>query len=183
MQLSHVASKANLQPVYAALAGNGKKQMRSMWEQHVRQETLIECYIGICVVVPRCDWFAYHPDDLSTGIKCYQLGGSMSENLALCKEIACTHDLAMLTGSRDFSQIHQVVNDKTIDNPSTYHQAQMQLKGFWLLLMVAFGSRRTMTVAQGQFIGSMSAYMEMLHIYKPQAPDHEVLESNSPGRQ
>jgi hypothetical protein len=31
MQLSHVASKANLQPVHSALAGNGKKQTRSTW--------------------------------------------------------------------------------------------------------------------------------------------------------
>jgi hypothetical protein len=68
-----------------------------------------------------------------------------------------------------------VVNDKTIDIPRTYHQAQTQLKGFWLLLLVAFGSGHTTTVALGQFIGSMSAYMEMLYNYKPRAPNHEVL--------
>jgi hypothetical protein len=183
MQLAHVASEANLQPVHTALASNGKKQTRSTWEQHVSRAALAERYVGIRVVVPpavaeklnRCDWFSYDPDNLSTGINCYQLGGSTRENLASFEEIARTHDLALLTGSGDLSQIHQVVNDKTIDIPRTYHQAQTQLKGFRLLLLVAFGGTHTTTLALEQFIQSMSAYMEMLYNYKPHAPDHEVL--------
>jgi hypothetical protein len=175
MQLAHVANKANLQPVHTALASNGKKQTQSTWEQHVSRAALAECYVGIRVVVPpavaeklnRCDWFSYDPDDLSTGINCYQLGGSTRKNLASLEEIARTHDLALLTGSGDLSQIHQVVNNKTIDIPRTYHQAQTQLKGFRLLLLVAFGSTHTTTLALEQFIQSMSAYMEMLYNYKP----------------
>jgi hypothetical protein len=183
MQLAHVVSKANLPPVHAALANNGKKQTRSTWEQHVSRAALSERYLGIRVVIPpsiseklnRCDWLSYDTEDLSTIINCYQLGGSTRENLASFEEIARTHGLALLTGSGDLAQIHQVVNDKTIDLPKTYHHAHTQLKGFRLLLLVAFGAGHTTTTALQQYIEAMTAHMELLYHYRPRSPDHELL--------
>jgi hypothetical protein len=115
MQFAQVASGANLPLVQAALANNGKKQMRSTWEQHVSGAALAKQYLGIQVVVPptiseklnHCDWLSYDTNDLSTRINCYQLGGSTRDNLASFKEITCTHDLALLTSSGDLAQIHQ----------------------------------------------------------------------------
>jgi hypothetical protein len=183
MQLAHVATEANLPPVHTALATNGKKQTRSTWEQHVSRAALTERYLGVRVVIPpavseklnRCDWLSYDTDDLSTGLNCYQLGGGTRENLASFEEIARTHDLALLTGSGDLQQIHQVINDKTVDIPKTFHQAQTQLKGFRLLLIVAFGPGHTTTAALGRFIDAMSSHMEILYHYRPRALDHELL--------
>jgi hypothetical protein len=50
-----------------------------------------------------------------------------------------------------------------------------QLKGFHLLLLVAFGAGHTTMTTLQQNIESMTAHMEMLYHYKPQAPDHELL--------
>jgi hypothetical protein len=52
MQLSQVATEANLQPIHCALAENGKKQTHMTWEQHITHAALRERYFGICVVVP-----------------------------------------------------------------------------------------------------------------------------------
>lgn len=61
------------------------------------------------------------------------------------------------------------MNDKTVDIFRTFHQAHLQLKGFCLLLIVAFGASPTATSTLQTFIESMTAYMEVLHHYTPQA--------------
>jgi hypothetical protein len=183
IQLSHVMSEAHMPPVHSALATNRKKQTQSKWEEHVSQAALTKCYLGIQVVIPpavskklsRCNWLSYNTDDLSTGINCCQLGGSTQENLSLFEEIARTHNLALLTGSGDFAQIHQVLNNKTVDILRTDHQAHLQLKGFRMLVIVAFGVNHTSTSALQTFIESMRANMEVLHHYMPRAPNHKLL--------
>jgi hypothetical protein len=183
MQLAQVATESNLQPIHQALAENGKKQTRMTWEQHITRAALRERYFGIRVVVPptvaekltRCDWLAYDVEDLSTGINAYQFGGSTRENLSSFEDVARAHDLALLTGSGDLQQIHQVINDKTVDLPRTFHQAITQLKGFRLLLLVAFGPGHVATLALERFLEELQAHMETLHNYRPRAPDHGLL--------
>jgi hypothetical protein len=184
MQLSQAATKNHLQPIHQALAENGKKQTCMTWEQHITRAALRERYFGIWVVelpivaekLNCCNWLAYDVEDLSTVINAYQFGRSHRENLSSFEDIARGHNLALLTGSGDLQQIHQqVINDKTVDLPHTFHQAITQLEGFRLLLIVAFRPGHLATLALERFLKEMQAHMETLHNYRPQAPNHKVL--------
>ncbi len=59
-------------------------------------------------------------------------------SVATLEDRAQAFDAAWDVGAGTFQKLSNIVNNKLIELPLTYHQAENQCKTFYLLLMMAF---------------------------------------------